>query len=358
MPAPISEARLQANRRNAQLSSGPKTAEGKARSRGNAIKHGLTGAGIALPTEDAAAIEARFLTMQEEFAPATMQGALLIHLAAFMSVRIERSARLETAALTHVRRHAATEFELARLAEIDRLFQTIETDPRANHRRLQTTIEGVDLLLDALQGVRDQVELGLYRKWTTADRTKIDCFLGGSESRFPTSRADALLLALQGNYSRIFPRELDKTTEGDPREQYFRDEMILLVDVERARLEQVRGTIDPTVVESDRREAAEHATLPMTPESILHKKYEAAAISTFLRSLREFQKVEKAAAEAESEIEAPAPVSEPEVAALASPSAPSKNEPIAPTKNEPIVSSVGANPHHAPSFPTHYPPRT
>ena len=43
--------RVEANRRNAQKSTGPKTAEGKAISRLNGVKHGLTGAGIALPTE-------------------------------------------------------------------------------------------------------------------------------------------------------------------------------------------------------------------------------------------------------------------------------------------------------------------
>ncbi len=38
---PISEARLRANRQNAQKSTGPKTARGKAYSRRNALKHGL-----------------------------------------------------------------------------------------------------------------------------------------------------------------------------------------------------------------------------------------------------------------------------------------------------------------------------
>jgi len=40
-PRPISQRKLEANRRNAQRSPGPRTAEGKARSRGNAWRHGL-----------------------------------------------------------------------------------------------------------------------------------------------------------------------------------------------------------------------------------------------------------------------------------------------------------------------------
>jgi hypothetical protein len=38
---PVSEARLQANRENAKKSTGPRTAQGKAYSRCNALKHGL-----------------------------------------------------------------------------------------------------------------------------------------------------------------------------------------------------------------------------------------------------------------------------------------------------------------------------
>ena len=44
--SPLSEARLAANRENAQKSSGPRTDEGKAKSKLNAVKHGLTGASI------------------------------------------------------------------------------------------------------------------------------------------------------------------------------------------------------------------------------------------------------------------------------------------------------------------------
>ncbi len=349
MPAPISEARLIANRKNAQNSSGPKTDAGKTRSRANAVKHGLTGAGIALPTEDAAAIEARFVTMQEDLQPKTLEGALLVRLAAFMSIQIERGGRHETALLARVRRHAATDFELARLAEIDRLFETIETNPRDHHRRLQTSIEGVDLLLGAMQAVRDHVESGYYKRWTPTDRTRIDLYLGGKETRFPVSRCDALLMALQGNLDHIPPREQEQLPQGEARVQYFRDELILLVDVERARLAKVRATIDPSIVEDDRREAAECATLAASPEAVLAKKYTTAAIGTFLRALRDFHKLEKAEAAIEDEVAQP-PV-EPEVVAQVASPVPATPTPIAaapaPLQNEPKPVSQ--------SIPLHYP---
>ena len=49
-----SEARILANKMNAQKSKGPTSTEGKMRSRRNALKHGMTGAGVVLPDEAAA----------------------------------------------------------------------------------------------------------------------------------------------------------------------------------------------------------------------------------------------------------------------------------------------------------------
>lgn len=48
----ISEAQLHANRANAQLSCGPVTSEGKAKSSRNALKTGLAGATVLLPSDD------------------------------------------------------------------------------------------------------------------------------------------------------------------------------------------------------------------------------------------------------------------------------------------------------------------
>jgi hypothetical protein len=48
----LTEARLDANRRNAQLSTGPRTEEGKNRSKLNAFRHGLTAQVVVMPEED------------------------------------------------------------------------------------------------------------------------------------------------------------------------------------------------------------------------------------------------------------------------------------------------------------------
>ena len=49
---PYESARDEVNRANALLSTGPKTEEGKQRSSLNALRHGLTGQTVVMPTED------------------------------------------------------------------------------------------------------------------------------------------------------------------------------------------------------------------------------------------------------------------------------------------------------------------
>ncbi len=70
----ISDARLAANRANAQLSTGPNTAEGKAKSSLNAVKTGLTGRTVVLPTDDAQAYSQHVARHFARLAPAHRPG--------------------------------------------------------------------------------------------------------------------------------------------------------------------------------------------------------------------------------------------------------------------------------------------
>src|SRR5688572_16242831 len=75
-PAGPSDRRAEANRRNAQKSTGPRTPEGKARSSLNGIKHGLAAQTAVLPGEDPAELEALAQSLAAEFRPAGGLGAL------------------------------------------------------------------------------------------------------------------------------------------------------------------------------------------------------------------------------------------------------------------------------------------
>jgi hypothetical protein len=107
----VSQKQLKANRRNAARSTGPRTEEGKARSRGNSVKHGLTGKGIALPHEDAEAVEARFASMEAEMRPSGELARFLVRRVALLTVRIDRAALQESAALAERVREAVDAFD-------------------------------------------------------------------------------------------------------------------------------------------------------------------------------------------------------------------------------------------------------
>ena len=127
-----SPARIAANQQNAQLSTGPRTVTGKIRSRANAVKHGLAAAGIALPVEDAAEVERRFAAIQEELAPTTVLGAYFAHQIALMTVRCQRAARQESAALGSRVRQAEAAWDETRNAEADHLLGWIGAEPIAD----------------------------------------------------------------------------------------------------------------------------------------------------------------------------------------------------------------------------------
>ena len=95
---PATEAQILANRRNAQLSSGPKTPEGKLASRGNAVTHGLT-ARTVFPQREAAEVERRAEAFVQELRPSGEVGVAMVRHAARMSVRMERCAEYENAAM-------------------------------------------------------------------------------------------------------------------------------------------------------------------------------------------------------------------------------------------------------------------
>jgi hypothetical protein len=93
---PLSPARAEASRRNGAKSRGPKTAEGKARSAQNALKHGFRAQKhMVLRGEDAAAFEALEAALLEELAPdGALQGVLARRIVC-AAWRLERAERLE-----------------------------------------------------------------------------------------------------------------------------------------------------------------------------------------------------------------------------------------------------------------------
>jgi hypothetical protein len=86
---------LQANRENAQRSTGPRTEEGKAKSSMNAVRTGLTGRTVLLPSDDAAAYQQHVDRFLREHQPVGDEESNLVQSIADADWRLLRIPALE-----------------------------------------------------------------------------------------------------------------------------------------------------------------------------------------------------------------------------------------------------------------------
>src|SRR6202795_314540 len=84
------------NRSNAQKSTGPRTEAGKQRSKLNALRHGLTGQTVVLPTEDHSAYERHSQSFLDEYHPKDATETQLVQSLIDTSWRMNRAATVET----------------------------------------------------------------------------------------------------------------------------------------------------------------------------------------------------------------------------------------------------------------------
>ena len=86
---------IQANRKNARKSTGPRSAEGKTKSRFNALKSGLHAGSQVIPGEDVAELEALAASYREEFQPETPQDTVLVDSLIAADWRLRRLHKIE-----------------------------------------------------------------------------------------------------------------------------------------------------------------------------------------------------------------------------------------------------------------------
>ena len=87
---------IDANRQNAQKSTGPKTPEGKAAISQNALTHGLTAENACINGEDKDEFDASLQSFQDEFKPVGPLQTLLVEQIAMAAWRLSRIRTLET----------------------------------------------------------------------------------------------------------------------------------------------------------------------------------------------------------------------------------------------------------------------
>jgi hypothetical protein len=165
----MSKARVEASRRNGAKSRGPKTPEGKARSRLNAIKHGMRAAmHVVLPDENAVEFHALQEALMDELAP---EGALQLVLARRVAVaawRLARADRMEIELFEERRwENAGVGMALIRDGNGTRSFETLmryRSAAMAEFMRALRTLKA----LQAGQATSIEQDLALARRSTGA----------------------------------------------------------------------------------------------------------------------------------------------------------------------------------------------
>ena len=168
----ISDRQLGANRRNAALSTGPTSPEGKARSSRNALKTGLTGKTVLLTSEDAALYEHHVTSFFEELNPIGDRESELVQSIADSKWRLGRIPSLEFGIYALGRIEFAAEFqnlpkaEAASLIEVKTFmaYQKQLNNLSIQECRLRRQCEKDTAELTRLQALRAEAERTAARK--------------------------------------------------------------------------------------------------------------------------------------------------------------------------------------------------
>jgi hypothetical protein len=251
----------------------------------------LTAQEIALPSEDLQEVERRFRSIKMEVKASGELEEFFARRVATMTVRIERGVRLETVTLADKVRRAVTDFDANRVAEAWKLYDWITADPIANCRKLYQTIEGVDRMIRAFQGLKDDLLKAGSVRWDWPHLEKIENLMGRRLGDFPVSRAKALSDAIGGDFQYLDPTE-GELLEGFDRQNWARERLGELIDREVERLEAYRKTFDLEEIARERSESVDRVLFDPSKEATQARKYEAAAERSLYRALGELRKLQ------------------------------------------------------------------
>jgi hypothetical protein len=151
------QAIVQRNRRNAQLSTGPRSTQGKAMARRNSLRHGLCANPAAGVIEEAGEFNRLAKGLLRHFAPANVLEARLVHRIAVCLWRLQRAARIDGALSTQAASAVAPLRQEVQdwIRQINAAWQIEvlpETDPRL--RQYAAPVDGLTPRKDRQRPVR------------------------------------------------------------------------------------------------------------------------------------------------------------------------------------------------------------
>ena len=279
-----------ANRLNAQRSTGPKSIEGKDAARRNALKHGLTGAGVVIPGEDEGEVAIREAAFRDQLVDeGDALGGALVRQMAIASMRVERAFRMETALAAARMRKAPEIFDDERQVLAQHFLADLAIDPVTIRRRLIAAPEGVDALVVRLRALREQTVSTRNITWDEPEGKELDQILGNHPGQAPLSRAALLTRGIAFDHWLGLDEAEFAGMDFTTRLNWAVGEVQKIIDGEIAFLLRHRAGLDTTRRDQDRAEAAERQLLDLGKDGIALRRYAGAAERSMLKMLGELR---------------------------------------------------------------------
>ncbi len=177
------EKQVEANRRNAALSTGPRTEAGKARCRANATTHGLAAVRPEIEAEMGAegglcpAFAERRMKWEAETRPEGEVAGWALDCAVAASLRIDRCGRAMDTLIEATRERARLSWDEDRAVSAAEAFGRLARNPVLAARQLRTTLAGAFLLIDAWNALGEALGRG---DWTEAESSRALDLLGAA----------------------------------------------------------------------------------------------------------------------------------------------------------------------------------
>jgi hypothetical protein len=292
---PTSEARSAASRINGSKSVGPTSTRGREISSRNSLKHGLSGQGIVIAEVDETEVDRRKTVLLLEMVPISTMGAILVGQMATLSVRMERAAEQEIAAVASRVRNAASDFDDARYQRAEELLLGLGENPRGNLRRLLKMPEGVELMIQSWNDLRSDLSREGKPLWTAAHLVEAAGLMGIRDEDSRRSPIGQLSKGVWGEFASDIEDESEDVNQEVSKAQAVA-KLLEKIDEEIADLEELYETLDFETIALDRAEAGPRASFDPSKEACLARRYESEARRGYYKALTEFRTVEAEAA--------------------------------------------------------------
>jgi hypothetical protein len=285
---------IEANRRNARASTGPRTEAGKNRSKMNRLTHGLRAEQVRLPTEDPAKLEAFMGAWVDDWNPPTMARLALVEEAATAAWRKRRFVQAEATRFGERLDRCRDNARRRRRDAVARLAARIDEEPVEVEAELRSTRVGTERLIAMWTDLADSFDGP--RDWRDFDGQHMRLFhlLGCGPGDRDESPEAAEAFALSWPLHLTNARDLDLPSDGfmpfDEREEIAAVARLrAFMERQIAALTEHWHALPDSSIALDR--AAEADALQPTKEDMLALRYESQRHREFHKALADLTRL-------------------------------------------------------------------